>query len=108
MLKFSCCIGGTANHSAGAQLGSVATTLTNLGDVPIQPPWTLLVENSNYQGISQTYGLDDAVAANDGVQGVASDAYNILWPQSTNQITVGFVVLSAAQNLTPTNVSPAL
>lgn len=83
----------------------MAATITNLGSVPIQPPWTLLIENNNYQGVSQTYGLDNAQAANGGVEGVASDAYNILWPESTNQITVGFVVLSAANDLTPESVS---
>ena len=106
--KLAVSTGGTANRSAGANLGSVAATILNLGSVPVLPPWTLTVQNSNYQGISQAYGLDNTQAANGGVTGIASDNYNILWPESTNQITVGFVVLSAGNDLTPSAVSLSL
>ena len=83
----------------------MAATLVNLGSVPLLPPWTLTLTNSDYQDVSQAYGLSNTQAANGGVTGTASDSYNILWPESTNQITVGFVVLSAGDDLRPSTVS---
>ena len=95
---------GSNNESAGAFLGSVAVTLANTGNVSITPPWTLTLVSSAYEGVSQAFGLTQPTATATGVSGVAADTWNILWPQSTNQVTLGFVVMASNTSFAPTAV----
>ena len=95
---------GSNNESAGAFLGSVAVTLANTGNVSITPPWTLTLVSSAYEGVSQAFGLTQPTATATGVSGVAADTWNILWPQSTNQVTLGFVVMASNASFAPTAV----
>lgn len=68
----------------------------------------LLVSSNNVdlslQGISQAFGLTQTQVLGVGVSGVATDTFNILWPQSTNQVTVGFVVVSSSNSFAPEQV----
>ena len=56
------------------------------------------------QGISQAFGLTQTQVLGIGVTGTATNSFNILWPQSTNQVTVGFVVVSSSNSFAPTQV----
>ena len=95
---------GSNNQSAGAFLGSVAVTLANTGNVSITPPWTLTLVSSAYEGVSQAFGLTQPSATATGVSGIAADTWNILWPQSTNQVTLGFVMMASNSSFAPTAV----
>lgn len=100
---------GNRNGSSSGFLGSVAVSLVNLGSVAITPPYTVSLLSDNYVGISQSYGLDQTSTTAEGVSGVAQDTWNILWPQSTNQVTLGFVVVASDTTFAPTAVrAPAL
>lgn len=54
----------------------------------------------------QAFGLVSTQASSEGVSGIAADTWNILWPDSTNQVTVGLVVAgSTNSSFTPQSVS---
>ena len=97
---------GSGNALSGGYLGSIAVTLTNLGSIAITPPWTLTLTGDEYVGISQAFGLVRTSATSSGVSGVAQDTWNILWPDSTNQVTLGLVaVASTNTSFAPSAVS---
>ena len=56
-------------------------------------------------GVTQTFGLTNPQTPQLGkITATASDSWDLLWPQSTNAVTVGLVVQASASSFAPAAV----
>ena len=63
------------------------------------------MQAETYLGVSQVQGLTSHTYAAEGIiTGTASNFWDLLWPQSTNSISLGFVVVATNSSLTPAKV----
>lgn len=70
-------------------------TATNVGAVAVPTPWSLTITNVYYAGVSQAFGLSEPQFVLGGtLTGTAGDYWDVLWPKATNNVSVGFIVLS--------------
>lgn len=101
-------IAGSSNSTAaaGGSLASIAVAVSNVGDISITPPWQLDLTGNGYLTIAQSFGLQQARVTGQGVSAVAADTWDVLWPQSTNRVTLGLVLSTSASDPTPTAVKP--
>lgn len=94
--------------ASNGSLGSIIVTIQNKGNSSIQTPYTVSLQSPGYLGISQVQGLSLPEYAADGVvSATASNFWDLLWPQGTNQVNLGFLVLSASENFAPEKVCSA-
>jgi hypothetical protein len=71
---------------------------TNTGPAAVPTPWTLTLASPYYAGVSQAFGLSQPQFTVGGtLSGSASDYWDVLWPNATNTVSVGFLVLSQTQ-----------
>ena len=99
----------TGRGASNAFLGSIIVTVENEGNAAIQTPYTVSLRSDSYLGVSQVQGLTSPTFGGKGlVTGTASNVWDLLWPQSTNSISLGFVVLASNDTLTPAQVGGIL
>ena len=69
-------------------------------------PWTLGVVSTDYTGVENVFGLvEPGFDFSSGtVSATAANYWDLLWPQSTNSVSLGLVVSSLTQNISPQQV----